>query len=224
MCVSTHVCVCWTPALTALWCLGFGTWHLSTLEMTLTCWEKLTRDNRAGLHAFRATVQSQLSGVYTESQLHAYMQTRHLKKKKKKDQLNMFLLDFTLQEEVQQYEIFPIRWYNDCSLPAGRLWVKETMSYVCHCMWAWGYLTDEETSVSPCVVLTPWVGWGLQVWSQKTLWPPHTERYRLAAGWGPGGTQDSRKHYIVNSYYIVISHHLSYRTGLHVAHYKCPCF
>lgn len=39
-----------------------------------------------------------------------------------------------------------------------------------------------------CVVLTPWVGWGPQVWSQRTVWPPHTGRCKLAAEWGPAGT------------------------------------
>lgn len=42
-----------------------------------------------------------------------------------------------------------------------------------------------------CVLLTPWVGWGLQVWSQKTLWPPRTGRCRLAAEWGPACTKIS---------------------------------
>lgn len=43
------------------------------------------------------------------------------------------------------------------------------------------------------VVLTPWVGSGLQVWSQKTLWPLRTERCRLEAVWAPVGIQESKK-------------------------------
>lgn len=44
-----------------------------------------------------------------------------------------------------------------------------------------------------CRVLTLWAGWGLQVWSQKTLGPPHTGRCRLAAEWGPADTTRSQE-------------------------------
>lgn len=38
-------------------------------------------------------------------------------------------------------------------------------------------------------VLTPWVDSGLQVWSQRTLWPPHTGRCKLGAESGPTGRE-----------------------------------
>lgn len=102
------------------------------------------------------------------------------------------------QKAEREYEIIFIREYNECSLPAdlaghGIPWASGTMIY--HCIQEEGFLIVKEicegVCLGTCVLLTPWVGWGLQVWSQKTLWPPRTGRCRLAAEWGPACTKIS---------------------------------
>ncbi len=113
------------------------------------------------------------------------------------------------QEVVQQYEIITIRGCNECSLPTGwcKCWRDVTWHDIsqgnndgCLPLYvsmgvsnSWGEYVYVCVCVCPCVELTPWVGWGLQVWSQKTLWPPRTGRCRPAAEWGPVGAKDSRR-------------------------------